>query len=76
MASNCGIEHRFGDSRCILPRGHTGPCWSKWERSGDGVIQRAEWWSRDGEYHAHRQYRARYPKNAARTRNQGESDGE
>jgi len=70
MGEQCGIPHAFcspgPNGVCIRPAGHDGLCWTRWERTGGGAIRRAEWWSKDGKFWRHHQYRAWYPTNAAR----------
>lgn len=58
----CGIKHGFGDQTCIRDQGHDGPCRSRSEK-GRGTITYSEWYSKDGKFHRHKQYKTIYPAN-------------
>lgn len=65
MKTVCGIKHGFGDQTCIREKGHDGPCRCKAERGG-GTITYSEWYSENGKFKRHKQYKTIYPANAAR----------
>lgn len=66
MRAVCNIKHGFGDQTCILEKGHEGPCRCKAER-GNGTITYSEWYSEDGKFKSHKQYKTIYPKNSSRS---------
>jgi hypothetical protein len=64
MKERCGIAHQIKEITCVRRAGHDGLCWSSYAAFPGGILQRAEWQSKDGKFHRHLTYRAFYPRNA------------
>jgi len=62
----CGIKHGFHDGTCVREKGHEGPCRCKAERGVGGTLTFSEWYSEDGKFKRHKQYKTIYPANAQR----------